>query len=797
MTKRSTQRGNLPADATAFVGRRHLLDTVGPILSRARLVMLLGGGGVGKTRAAIHLGRTYPRATPGGVWLVDLSTVDQPELVPRAVADVLGIHDQSQRPALDTVVAHVRERGHLLLILDNCEHLTTAVAELADALLRRCPSAHILATSRTPLGVSGEYTVRVRPMSLPTCAELTTCTTLDAIAHHDSVHLFLDRAAEAGSVVSDQDAVTVGKLVRAVEGVPLAIELAAARTATMTVTDVLNRLDDPLRVLTGTSGIAHPRHHRALDTTLSWSYQLCTPAEQRLWARLSVFTGGFDLTAAETVCSDDLISAAEIQTVIDGLVRQSLVTVHQTGTGATSHVRYRILETVRAYGRARLAEHREDAEARRRHRTYYRALTTKLLRHWYGPDELDWITRVRREMPNIRAALSSSVADRDTDTGLIITVNLSRSRVWFLVGTLPEARYWLRTLIAQHADTGLRLLVMANGAWIAACQGDKCSALSIIADCLRAARAPDPAIEDLSATMVAFARGAYQLFCGNNFTGAANSFSRARDGLLRYGLFGDAHMARLLLAIAAAAGTDPGTAFSAAEDCVTDAETAGARWAASWAQWAHGLAHLRHGDPHRALILFRAGLRTQHATADNWGPAWSLAALGWTAAALGDHEHAALLMGAANRQFQRIGIDTNRLTLLATLGETAEATAGTTLGNPTYSAAHKRGTRLDYKAAVTAALAEDTPPPPATTKERPRGAVSGNSAETAQLTERQQEVAFMLGANPGLTNKDLAAELFVTVRTVEAHMNHIMRKLGVTSRTQIAVWAITHTPQTR
>ncbi|HEX3780307.1 MAG TPA: LuxR C-terminal-related transcriptional regulator [Pseudonocardiaceae bacterium] len=796
MTRRSLSAGNLPADATVFVGRRRLLEAASSALDQSRLVTLAGSGGVGKTRAAIHLGRLHARANPGGVWLVDLATVDDPELVPHAVANALGIHDQSQRPALDTIVDHVRERDHLLLILDNCEHLSTPVAELADTLLRHAPTVRILATSRQPLGVPGEHILPVPPMSLPARVELRACTSLDAIAHHDAVHLFLDRAADAGIVVSDQDAATVDRLVRALEGIPLSIELAAARTITMSVADILDRLHDPLHVLTGTSRIAHPAHHHDVDATLGWSYQLCTPNEQLLWAKLSVFTGGFDLAAAEAVCADDRIPAAQILTVIDGLTRQSLIAVHRTGTN--TRIRYRMLETVRAYGLARLTAASQEADLRRRHRDYYRTLTDTAATDWHSTRELDWMNRIRQDMPNIRAALGSAVAAHDTNTGLITAVNLSRSRAWFFAGTQSEARYWLRTLLAQQPDTPLRLLVLTTGAWIAACQGDKCSALSIIADCLRTtlANATTTTTDGLDAAMIAYAKGAYQLFCGSDFAGAEASFTRARDGLLHAGLFSDAHMARLCLATAAAAGSDPDAAFTAAEDCLTDAQTVGAQWATSWAQWALGLTHLRHGDPRRALALLRTGLRTQQATGDNWGPPWSLAALGWTAAALGDHAQAALLMGAAHRQYQRIGLDTTGMKLLARLGAASETATRDALGTQPYTAACQHGTELDYATAITTALAQHNPTPQHPHREHPTGNNSDTATQT-MLTDREEEVAHLLGSDASMTNKDMANHLYISVRTVDTHINHIMHKLGVNTRAQIAVWASTHTSPSR
>ena len=790
MTGRSAQsRGNLPADVTAFIGRRHLLDAVHPALVRSRLVTLVGAGGVGKTRAAIHLGKAHARMAPGGVWLIDLAAVDDAELVARTVADVLGIHDQSQRPALTTVISRLREHDPLLLILDNCEHVTAAAAELADALLRQAPDVRILATSRQPLGVPGEHIVRVRPMSVPRRSEARTCSSLDAIVHHDAVQLFLDRAADAGVPVSDLDPYSVARLVRRLEGVPLSIELAAARTATMSVTDILDRMSDPLHILSGTGSVAHPQHHHDLDATLAWSYHLCSPDEQRLWSRLAIFTGGFDLAAAEAVCADDMIGTSEVLALIGGLVRQSLLTMSRSQGRTPS--RYRMLETVRAYGLARLAEDGELDNVRQRHRDYYRALTDAMVADWYSPRELDWMNRVRQDMPNIRAALSSAVAAHDTETGLNTTLNLGRGRVWFLFGTLPEARYWLRTLLAQQPDTHLRLLILATGAWIAACQGDNGSALSIVADCMRTARCCEPADDGFRRSLVAFAKGAYQLFCGDDFAAAVANLTCARDGLLDAGLANDAHSVRLCLTIAAAADTDSGVAFAMAKDCVRHAEEAGAEWATAWANWAYGLVHLRHGDARRARTLIRVGLRAQQDAADNWGPAWSVSALGWTAVALGEHEQAAVLLGAADRQLQRVGIDTTGLKLLASLGASARTTCYETLGADTYGAAHRHGFELDDEATMVVALTGESPNQPLNegySPPRPRAPLSQGTA-AVDLTERERDIAQLLAGNAGLTNREMAAQLYLSVRTVDAHMNHIMRKLGATSRAQIAVWA--------
>ncbi|HEX3592097.1 MAG TPA: LuxR C-terminal-related transcriptional regulator [Pseudonocardiaceae bacterium] len=741
-----------------------------PALGSSRLLTLVGAGGVGKTRAAIRLGHSIARTVRDGVWLVDLTSVDDAELVPRAVAAALGVRDQSERDALDTVVSHVRERDQSVLVLDNCEHVAQAAAELADTLLRQVPNVRILATSRQPLGVPGERVNHIPPMTVPSEADVQSATTLDALSHYDAVRLFLDRAGDAGAQLSDQDAATVGQLVRVLEGVPLAIELAAARTATLAVHAILDRCRDPLRVLADSDRITHPHHHNALAATLTWSYELCSPAEQRLWARLSVFTGGFDLAAAEIVCADDRhIPRGDVIDVLGGLTRQSLITLHRD--------RYRMLETVRTYGAARLAEYGEDRTIRQGHRAYYRVLTRDLARDWYSSREVIWMTRIRDELPNVRAALSSAVATGDATTGLAIVVNMARGRGWFYAGTLSEARYWSRTLLAHHPDNPLRLPVLACGAWIAACQAEPAAALSITADYLRMAPTSDS-----SATVLAFVKAAYQLFCSGDLASAADNFARARDRFLDTGLHGDAHVARLCLATATAAGENKDAAFAAAEDCLTNAQSAGAEWAISWAQWAYGLAHLRHGDPRRAITLFSTALSTQQRFGDPWGPSWSLAALSWAAVATSDHQRAALLAGAAQRQFHAAGINTTNTGVLGTLNTAADAATRAALGPDTYLTIHQQGTELDYHEAITTALAPHVP----TQRQQPP------HTPTDELTRREHDIVRLLASDASTTNKEMAARLFISVRTVDTHIVHILRKLGLTSRAQIAVWAATH-----
>jgi predicted ATPase/DNA-binding SARP family transcriptional activator len=383
---------NLPVPVTSFIGREDDVDGVRTALKQVRLVTLVGTGGVGKTRLAIEAGQAALGEFPDGVWLVDLTGLSDPKLVPAASANALGVREQAGQPVVETLVNHLVLR-RTLIIVDNCEHLIDACAALVDRLLSSCQHVRVLATSREPLNVAGESLRRVRPLTVPSTQNAGS----DAAAA-ESVRLFADRAqaAASGFEVSDENLGPVVSICRRLEGVALAIELAAARLRTMTVTEIASRLDDRFGLLTVGPRTARPRQ-RTLEATVAWSYDLLAPSEQLLFDRLAVFAGGFSLEAVEHVCADDVLPAGEVLDLTGRLVEQSMVTVEPSQDRRT---RYGLLETLRQFGLQKLVERGEAEVVGDRHLVW----AAEFAHAATAPEQLD------EEDDNLRAALDWAIA---------------------------------------------------------------------------------------------------------------------------------------------------------------------------------------------------------------------------------------------------------------------------------------------------------------------------------------------------------------------------------------------------
>ena len=447
-------RTNLRAELTSFVGRDAELARVAALLRAHRLVTLTGPGGAGKTRLAAEAARAELNAMPGGVWLVELAPVTDPAEVPSAVLAALGLREQAllaargplggladeQADALGRLLAALAGQ-RALLVLDNCEHLVAAAAALADRVLAACPQVRIMATSREPLNITGEALWTVGPLTLPpdpavssfdsaeragvrACADTDTATGLDAFA---SVRLLTQRAraVRPGFGVTAGNAPAVARICRALDGMPLAIELAAARLRTMDPEQVAARLDDRFQLLTGGSRTAMPRH-QTLRAVVDWSWDLLDDAERALWRRFSVFTGGATLEAAEQVCADPAIATGPatapaaiagpapewILDLLTALADKSLLTVRHGPDGA----RYRMLEIIRAYGQERLAEAGEREQLRAAHARYFTGLAEASQDHLLGAEQLDWLRRLADDQDNLHAAIRGAVAAGDAAT---------------------------------------------------------------------------------------------------------------------------------------------------------------------------------------------------------------------------------------------------------------------------------------------------------------------------------------------------------------------------------------------
>ena len=440
---------NLPQQATSFIGREKQVEEVKARLGKTRLLTLTGAGGNGKTRLSLQVAAELLDGDGDGVWLVELATLTDPAFVPQAVAGVLGVKEAAGQPMQRTLVDWLKAK-RLLLVLDNCEHLVSACASLAADLLRSCPGVHILASSREPLNVSGEQTYRVPTLTLPDPKKPQT---VESVSQFEAVRLFIERAqaVQSSFAVTDANAPAVAQVCWRLDGIPLALELAAARVRSLPVGEINVRLDQRFRLLTGGSRTALPRQ-QTLRALVDWSYDLLTEAEQTLLRRLSVFAGGWTLAAAEGVCCGDPIEDWEVLDLLTGLVDKSLVTYEEV------EGRYRLLESIRQYAADRLGESGEAEAVRGRSASWFLTLAEEAEPKLVGPEQGAWLSRLDAEHDNLRASRSwlegennenAEERQADAEAGLHLAGTLWR--FWFLRGYLSEGRQWLSRVLAGTA----------------------------------------------------------------------------------------------------------------------------------------------------------------------------------------------------------------------------------------------------------------------------------------------------------------------------------------------------------
>ncbi|MET8545995.1 regulator, partial [Kitasatospora sp. NPDC004799] len=471
--------GRLPAEVTGFVGRQGELAELAGLLASARLVTVTGPGGVGKSRLALRAAARAADDFPDGTWLVDVAPVQDPLLLGHAVLEALRLTDGTARPPLD-VLAERLDGLRPLLVLDGCEHLVEACAELADALLRALPGLRLLATSRTALRASGEHLLTLGPLPVgpaPTAP-------LRPGALPEAVRLFAERARAVlpSFEVTEANAEAVALLCRRLDGLPLALELAAGRLRALSVEQLTARLDDRFRLLTGGSRTALPRH-RALRTTIGWSHELCTVQERLLWARLSVFAGGFDLEAAEYVCAGEGIEPEETLDLLDELVAKSVVLREDSPFG----VRFRLLDTLREYGGQWLRAAGEEPRLLRRHRDWYLGVATWGEVEWFGPRQAETAERTGLAHSNLRAALEFCLAEPGEEQSALLLAGA----LWFYwigCGHLGEGRHWLdRALALDREPTEARAKALWVTGYLAVLQGDLGTARPVLEECRRQA----------------------------------------------------------------------------------------------------------------------------------------------------------------------------------------------------------------------------------------------------------------------------------------------------------------------
>ena len=501
---------NLPASLSSFIGREQALARVHELLAAHRLVSLVGAGGVGKTRLAVAVAEGILGVYPDGVWLVELAPLADPALVPGAVAQVLGLREEPSRSILETLRDQCGGRC-LVLVLDNCEHLLAACTALAGTLLRAAPALRILATSREALGIAGERHYRVPPLSVPDPGHLPSP---ELAGSYEAVRLFVARAQERRDTfaLTAANARAVAEICARLDGIPLAIELAAARVASVSVETIAARLDDRFRLLSTGSGDL-PTRQRTLRATLDWSWDLLDARERTLLGQSSVFAGGWTLEAAGAVCGAEGLEPWEVLDLLGGLVNKSLIQVDGPGAEAEA-ARYGLLETMRQYATERLAERGERAGVRDRHLGYFLNLAEEAVPHLNGGEEQKvWLDRLEAEHDNLRAALAWALDQGAGDAGLRLGGALWR--FWLLRAYLGEGRRWLERLlgVVTERPTHGRATALLGVGWLACRQGARDRAATYLAQSLTLFRAlGDRYGEAAALTMagaVAWERGEY------------------------------------------------------------------------------------------------------------------------------------------------------------------------------------------------------------------------------------------------------------------------------------------------
>ncbi|MFC5746219.1 ATP-binding protein [Actinomadura rugatobispora] len=709
MTESMTRRGgNLPAETTGFVGRRRELAELTGLCRRPGPVTVTGVGGVGKTRLALRAARDLAAEFPDGTWLVELAGLRDGALLGHAVGRTLRIPDQTARPRLDVIADHLAGT-RLLLVLDTCEHLTESCAPLVRALLDAAPGVRVLATGRRPLGLDDERTLTLNPLpAAPASA---------SAVRSDAVTLFEQRAAARvpGFAVTERNLDTVAGVCRRLEGIPLAIELAAGQLPELSLDQLAARLDDRFQVLVD-DGRDEPSRHRALRTTVGWSHELCAPRERLLWARLSVFPDDFDLEAAERVCGDDVLPMNAVPQLVEGLVGKSVLARSDDAApgGAT---RYRMLDTLRQYGAEWLRELGEQDLMARRHRDWYLRLAEWGEQHWFGSVQTEVFRRLYKDHVNIGAALDHCLtAPGQARTGLHMAASL-----WFYwvgCGFLDEGRYWLdRALALDTEPSGTRAKALWVNGYVAIKQGDSAGAVAHLEESQAEAQRTDD--------RTALANAVHRLGCValvNDEHALAEVLFK--ETLAQYEALGELNasviMARVEFAMNTAFQGDLEAAAAMCEQVHAVCEEHNEQWVRAYALYVMAFAALTGGRLDEAERLTRASMRISHTFHDLVCTVLSIELLALVRVMGGDGRDAAALQGAAGRIWRTVGLPLFGSAYFNAPHGQCETHAREALGDREYEAFHRAASRLGLDEAVAFALGDRPRPDPSEPSAPPR-----------------------------------------------------------------------------
>lgn len=758
---------HVPAEVTSFVGRRRELDDARKLLSSSRLVTLTGPGGVGKTRLGLRLASQLVRAFPDGVVLVELAEIRNPELLPHAVALALGLRDEPTSWTDATLAERLAQR-HLLLVLDNCEQLVERCAGLVSLLLARAPDVHVLTTSREPLKVAGEHTYAVPPLSVPVWQSGSKAAELE---QYDSVRLFLDRAAARlpGFSLTTANALHVAQICQRLDGIPLAIELAADRIRALPVEQINARLSSRLRLLTTGDRSAAARH-RTLVASIAWSHDLCTPREQLLWARLSVFQSSFDVAIVESVCAGTILEPDDIVDVLTDLVEKSILVREDSGPEA----RYRMLGSIREFGTEQLEASGETHDIHRRMLAWYASLATSFRTHWFGAAQREWTLRIRTDHQNIASALRFAFDDRQPETAVRITLDLAL--YWMWAGLMSEERHWLeRGLKDVTRDLPLRAAALREYAYVLLFFDGLDQVPDLLAESITCVGEPGP--DRHARTQHDFVTGMYELL--HDPRRALEPFAAALRGHKEGGnLAGQAHS---LLSGGVAAWLCGEHAL--AQDLLQECLVVGGNHETSFRSSA--LMHLGmvmweagEGDPAREMVL--EALELKAADDELVGIAMCIDALAWFDTAAGDLRRGATLAGIAESAWRRSGLTIESVRGLSHFRDECLDELRSRLPARTVDELVLAGSSLSPTAAASYAMGTSQ-----------AGKTTTPDVPFRPLTDREWQVAERIAE--GLSNRQIAGRLAISQRTADAHVAHILEKLAFANRAQVAAWVAERT----
>ncbi|MFC7303145.1 ATP-binding protein [Streptomyces monticola] len=662
-----------------MVGRRTELAELRRLFTgRSRMVTLTGVGGVGKTRLALEAAAELQPVFPDGVWLVELSPLSEGGLLAHAIAEALRLADETTRPMNEVLAGYLANR-ELLLVLDTCEHLVDACAATVRELEKEAPGLRILATSRRLIGAPGEEVFTVEPLPVPEAGAA-------AGSQDDAVVLLAERAAQH-LPGGEAPWAELAALSRCLEGLPLAIELAAARLGELSVAELIERLDDRFAILGQTEKVVYgtePPWHQALRTAIGWSHQLCSPAERLLWARVSVFSGSFDAEAARLVCADTHLGPERVGGLLAALVDKSILTWQPTG--ATE--RYRMLDTLREYGAGWLRRLGEEHELRCRHLIYYRALALQADTAWMGPDQIEWYERTVADHANFRAALDFCLGEGEDGTSALEVAG-ALWFFWLACGYLREGRHHLDHALHRFRE---RSPARTRALWacgaIALGQGD----LDTVARLGEEFRAIAETASDPAMLVAAAHLGGGRLALSGAPAQAAAVFDASPYTQDHGHAYTGARFLLWTMRVFVHANLGEFTQAAAAADALrAECLKRGERWALAFADYVRGLAACGLGRLDEAADYARMSLAGKALLHDSIGIGTAVDLLASVTAATGEGERAARLLGIGQRAWDLIGRDQLGVPELIAAREACERQARAHAGDAAYEKAFTRG----------------------------------------------------------------------------------------------------------